>query len=155
MIRQHTAAGAQRIIGLRGQATVRVSNPLRFAVRSRGVEDALEFRTAIDAWYWVVVVMVAVTVIGVAIPAFLTGPPLIKLVVLLAAVVAIGLPLWLARSTVYIVTDELLLVSSGPFSWRVPRDEITHVAPTRTILSSPALSLDRLEVRYGAKVVVV
>lgn len=56
---------------------------------------------------------------------------------------------WLFLRTEYLLGEEELLVRSGPFRWRIPVAEIREVAPTHNPLSSPALSLDRLEIRYG------
>lgn len=58
---------------------------------------------------------------------------------------------WIWTTTDYTLTSGELLVRSGPFRWRVPLAEIREVTPTHNPLSSPALSLDRLEIRYGAK----
>ena len=33
--------------------------------------------------------------------------------------------------------------------WRVPYDAIDEISPTRSSLSGPACSLDRLQIRYG------
>lgn len=63
--------------------------------------------------------------------------------------VGIGFPLWLLLSTRYILTTTELQVRGGPFRWNVPLNAITHVAPTRSLVSSPALSLDRLRINYG------
>lgn len=52
-------------------------------------------------------------------------------------------------STSYTVTDERLIIRSGPFRWRVVLDAIHSVEPSHSLLSSPAVSLDRLRVRYG------
>lgn len=62
-----------------------------------------------------------------------------------------GLPLWLLFSTTYSISSGVLLVRSGPFSWNIPLSEITRIVPTRSALSSPALSLDRLRVEYGSR----
>ena len=62
---------------------------------------------------------------------------------------------WLCFSTSYTVTREALLVQSGPFSWVVPLREISSIEPTRNPLSSPALSLDRLRIRYGAREIMI
>lgn len=63
---------------------------------------------------------------------------------------AFGFVLWIFLSTYYELNDRELVVRSGPFRWHVPLDSIASVRPTRNPLSSPALSLDRLELRYGA-----
>jgi membrane protein YdbS with pleckstrin-like domain len=56
---------------------------------------------------------------------------------------------WLWTTTDYTLGSGELLVRSGPFRWRVPLAEIQEIEPTRNPLSSPALSLDRLEIVYG------
>lgn len=56
---------------------------------------------------------------------------------------------WTWVTTHYTLISGELLIRSGPFHWRVPLAEIQEVTPTRNPLSSPALSLDRLEVVYG------
>ena len=63
----------------------------------------------------------------------------------------VGLPVWLFATTSYRFTDADLLVRSGPFRWRVPLREITSVRPSRDLLSSPALSLDRLRIDYAKR----
>lgn len=57
------------------------------------------------------------------------------------------LTLWILFDTGYRLDDEHLHVRSGPLRFRVRLDEIESVKPTRNPLSSPALSLDRLEIR--------
>ena len=42
-----------------------------------------------------------------------------------------------------------LIVRSGLYRRRIPLTAISEVSPTRNPLSSPALSLDRLNVRFG------
>lgn len=59
------------------------------------------------------------------------------------------LPIWLVRTTVYVLSADRLDVRSGPFRWKVPLHEIRKISPSRNILSSPAFSLDRLRIDYG------
>ena len=61
----------------------------------------------------------------------------------------LGFFLWLYFTTRYTITGDFLLVKSGPFSWVIPTDDIISIQPTRSPASSPALSLDRLLIRYG------
>lgn len=58
--------------------------------------------------------------------------------------------------TRYIISMNELLIISGPFHLRYPLAQIVDVQPTRSILTAPALSFDRIEVRFrsGASVVV-
>ena len=58
---------------------------------------------------------------------------------------------WLMLGTHYTVDRGTIRIVSGPFRWKVPIDEITSVSATRNPLSSPALSLDRLSIRYGKR----
>ncbi|MCU7856703.1 MAG: PH domain-containing protein [Candidatus Thiodiazotropha sp. (ex Lucinoma borealis)] len=71
-----------------------------------------------------------------------------SLIILAVVLLGTGLPIWLFVSTKYIVTEELLRIKSGPFSWSIPLSSISSVSETRNPLSSPALSLDRLELKY-------
>jgi hypothetical protein len=56
--------------------------------------------------------------------------------------------LWIVLRTNYEISPPDLLVRSGPLKWTVPLGGIIEVSPTRNPLSSPALSLDRLAIRY-------
>lgn len=49
----------------------------------------------------------------------------------------------------YGIGDQELIVRSGVVRHRIALRQITGVTPTRNPLSSPALSLDRLEIRWG------
>ena len=58
---------------------------------------------------------------------------------------------WVERSTYYELTPELLTIHAGPFRCRVTLSSITEARAERSILSSPALSRDRLRIsRHGA-----
>ena len=64
-------------------------------------------------------------------------------------VLTLGLPLWLLLDTRYTVTADELQICSGPFRWCIALSEVREVSPSRSWLSSPALSLDRIRVQYG------
>jgi hypothetical protein len=66
-----------------------------------------------------------------------------------AAIIVFGLPVWLLFSTYYVVEANTLKIRSGPFGWSILISEIKSVRPSRSVLSSPALSLNRLEIQYG------
>jgi Bacterial PH domain len=71
--------------------------------------------------------------------------------VLLLPVLGLGLvlPAWTVFATRYTLSDDALLVQSGPFSWRIALREVARISPSRETGSSPALSLDRLRIEYG------
>jgi hypothetical protein len=56
--------------------------------------------------------------------------------------------LWTLYGTRYTLTESILIVQSGPFRWVIDLEAIMEVFPTRNPLSSPACSLDRLQIRY-------
>lgn len=108
------------------------------------------YRSKIDRWLVVLLIVTgAVPTIALTGAAFYEPRLLEVWWVFLILAATIGLVLWIFLSTYYEIEDRDLNVRSGPFRWRVPLDSIESVRPSRNPLSSPALSLDRLEVRYG------
>lgn len=109
----------------------------------------MEFKTAVDTWYYALVMIVALVVAALVFPlAHDRSPQGIGLLVVSVALAA-GLPLWVMRTTRYIVTNDQLRIRLGLFSWTIPLDEITSVRRIRKLLPGPAFSADNLEIRYG------
>jgi hypothetical protein len=109
----------------------------------------MRFRSKIDAWLVLLVIATGVLALTTSIPLILRGVPgAIPIAVAVFASV-VGLPAWLLLTTSYWFEDEELCIRSGPLRWRIPINQIKAVTPTRNILSSPALSLDRLQIDYG------
>ena len=101
-----------------------------------------------DTWLMAVLVIAGLSSLSAA----LVVPPGepssgLALFSLLAAVDAFVL--WIFVRTFYVVTGTDLLVRSGPFRWTIPLNDILQVHPTSNPLSSPALSLDRLEIHHA------
>ncbi|MBV7454819.1 PH domain-containing protein [Acidovorax sp. sif1233] len=114
------------------------------------------FPSRVDSWLVAIGPLAALTAITAV--AGLTGPlvlnsgatpPVLALVAVILAF-ALVLPAWVALDTNYTFTAEELLVRSGPFRWRIALGDVCEVSPSRSWISSPALSLDRLCIRYGA-----
>ena len=104
--------------------------------------------------HWVLAVMLLCVVVCAYATASLVGQELTLHNSLLATfVLFIGVvfPLWLLGSTRYYVNEHnnQLIITSGPFKWRIDINSITSITETRNPLSSPALSLDRLLITYG------
>jgi hypothetical protein len=114
--------------------------------------DTETFRSRVDGSF----VAAAAVVIGVgllgAYAAATAGTFLMPAVVILPA---IGLVLWIWKSTRYVVTDTSLLVRCAFVRIAVPLAAITRLQRTSTMLSAPALSFDRLEVQHSAGSVVI
>lgn len=107
------------------------------------------YTSKIDTWL-LVVLLVSAGVALVAAGATLVTKSVFAIAIgAFIAAIGAGLPVWLLTSTKYTIGSERLLVQSGPFKWKVPLSEISSVEPTRNPLSSPALSLDRLHIKYG------
>ena len=107
------------------------------------------FASKVDAWLLATLVVTAGLSLW-AIGLVWTRTSSANAVVLTALIGLPGvvLPLWLL-ATSYELTSEELLVRSGPFRWRVPLAQVRDVVPSRSWLSAPALSLDRLRIDYA------
>ena len=57
--------------------------------------------------------------------------------------------------TKYTLSDGQLLINNGFSTQRIELTDITYIIPTRNMISAPALSLDRLEVDYKNKKVLI
>ena len=111
----------------------------------------MTFKSAVDLWLLVIVALVVIISLGVSIRLVLQSSPVGYLRVIGVMAVGIGLPFWLFYSTQYVVIDEVLQIQSGPFKWTIPITSISQVVETSNPLSSPALSLRRLEITYGER----
>ncbi|WP_166242931.1 PH domain-containing protein [Paenibacillus turpanensis] len=57
--------------------------------------------------------------------------------------------LWMWLTTFYVIDDSHLLIRYGPFKKNIPLSAIVSVKNTTNPSSSPALSLQRLEIAYN------
>ena len=64
-------------------------------------------------------------------------------------VLTCALMVWIYISTYYWLDDDMLRIRCGPFRCNVAYSSITSVQETRSLWSSMALSLDRIEIKYG------
>ena len=55
----------------------------------------------------------------------------------------------------YTLTADTLLVKNGFSTQRISLKDITHITPTSSTLSAPALSLDRIKIRYEGGSIVI
>lgn len=109
----------------------------------------MKFKSAVDTWYYLLALVLPLFIlVFVGVVAGKDDPSAIPIIAMVGFF-SLGLSLWLLFSTHYTVSQETLTIRSGPFRWVVPLDDIQLVAPSRSVLSSPALSLDRLGISYG------
>lgn len=111
------------------------------------------FRSKIDWWIFLVLALVLLTQLlafARVIPGHVSGSPAkIAIAIILSAVSLLILTILLR--TVYRVDRKELRIYCGPFWWTVKIADIESVAETRSPLSSPALSLDRIRINYGER----
>jgi membrane protein YdbS with pleckstrin-like domain len=70
-------------------------------------------------------------------------------IVLILAVMLPVFLLWMWLTTYYVLDESNLVIKYGPFKIIIPLNTIKSVKKTMNPLSSPALSLKRLEIIYG------
>jgi hypothetical protein len=131
---------------------------LSFCMRS-STTAATTFRSKIDPWLYCVVLLPLAVLVFACVSALISAPPErrapVALMLGVVALLMVVIPGWVLRSTAYVVGDGVLDVRCGPLHIVVPVADITRIVPTRTILSSPALSLDRMAIAYGKRKTVV
>ncbi|MFZ2491348.1 MAG: PH domain-containing protein [Thermoanaerobaculia bacterium] len=104
----------------------------------------LHFEAKRDLWLSIVIWLATAMTLAAAVDGYRTDRALFaSLMVAVAAVV-----LWILYGTYYTVSQDRLVVRSGPFRWNVALESIVSIEPTRNPFSAPATSLDRLEIVY-------
>ena len=113
---------------------------------------AKQFKSKIDSWILIVLIAIIVVDLGVVIGiASHPEDPFVTTAMIFLCIAAMALVASLLVRTHYSVDKNVLRIVSGPFRWTVALDQITSVSASRSPLSSPALSLDRLLIRYGKR----
>lgn len=107
------------------------------------------FRSKVDLWLVIVAVAVPIVMLEFILDGLNTPEKFAELTALVIVLAVLGIFAWLYFSTRYTISGDFLLVKAGPFTWMIPIEDISSVEPTRNPMSSPALSLDRLLIRYG------
>lgn len=113
---------------------------------------AKRFASKID--WWLIAIMMAsvvIVVIGLAVSINQDPDPTHAAVAVSLTLLFLALIGSVMFRTYYQVDGDNLRIVCGPFHWNVAIDQITSVERTRNPLSSPALSLDRLRIRYADK----
>jgi membrane protein YdbS with pleckstrin-like domain len=110
------------------------------------------FRSKVDTWLVLVVVAALVVLAAALVSMVVAGGSFAAIALFLGVMTAVTLFIGLIFTrTWYEIDSQELRIVSGPFRWTIPRESIRSVEESRNPLSSPALSLDRLRIRYGEK----
>lgn len=95
---------------------------------------------------WLGIVLWGSAMIPVAIYFFLAPKIFLLLLIGVILIVFIG---WIWFKTGYTINEKELIAQTGPFRSKIPLKSIRKVSRTRNPLSSPALSLDRLDIKFS------
>ena len=115
------------------------------------------FKSKIDLWIGFIIAVSAFLCAAISLPLLLSSSIANVLIAVLILGLGSAFPIWLLFSTNYSwllfstnysTNEKDLLIKCGPFRWVVPLATITSVKETKNPLSSPALSLDRLQISY-------
>jgi len=103
------------------------------------------YKSKVDLWLiWMLVGIVLVFPLGLTL---IIGEGFSLMLVICGFMMAFIA--WSCFVTRYQVEPESIYIYSGCFKVHVPVDMITSIKNTRYAISSPAWSLDRLEINYG------
>jgi hypothetical protein len=108
-----------------------------------------KFRSKVDSWLFVLLI-VAIAAQVFALVAVTNGDASgsEKIIVIAIIVPGVLLTTSVLLRTHYSVYDGKVRIVSGPFAWTILVSEIEEITESHSVVSSPALSLDRLKIRY-------
>ena len=109
----------------------------------------IRFRSKVDTWLVLLVVAAAIAAVSGSFPLVAQGAPGALPIAVLVVLLTLALPAWLLAATYYELAGQELLIRSGPLRWRIDLTQIRSVTPSKSLISSPALSMDRLRIDYG------
>ncbi|MDE0348680.1 MAG: PH domain-containing protein [Gammaproteobacteria bacterium] len=112
------------------------------------------YRSKTTPWLVGVMVLAMVVLVGALWTAWRDGSP--AEFAIAAPLHLLGLVLVLSGFHVrYWIADSVLHVRASLFRWRIPVDSIISVTPSRSWMSAPALSLDRLAILHKKGTVMI
>jgi hypothetical protein len=107
------------------------------------------YRSKVDAWLFI---FIYATIIACAMPIVYYGDVLKGVIITAVLLVPITFCMFNIK---YTIRGSSLIVKDGLFSHTYDIDDIKSVKPTHTLLSAPAASLDRLEIKFSHDTLVV
>lgn len=61
------------------------------------------------------------------------------------------LVLWIYNATFYVLSEDFLILRCGPLKVKIPYENIDSIKCTRNLISSIALSVDKLKIKISGK----
>jgi len=118
--------------------------------------DAAVFPSRRDAWLVILLWAASAALVVSALELGRgVGSPAGRAAGALGGLAAAGLALWILYGTDYRVSGDEVRIRSGPFRFRVPLAAIESVRPSRSPLSAPACSLDRVLIEAGRRRILI
>ncbi len=111
--------------------------------------NKIVFKSKIDTWL-VFVLVVALLILGYA--AMTSG---LSAITTLFFIISSAFITSVLFNTKYTLENDQLIVQSGFLNWSIQVKDITSIESTHNPISSPALALDRLQVNYKNKRVLI
>lgn len=116
--------------------------------------EPVVYKSKVDTWLWIIIFSIMIISAVICVGACFYTP------VALASLILLLLAFWLVidiyRNTKYTIDGTKLHIKSGVLvDTRCDIAKITEIVETNTLLSSPALSFDRLEICAGKRIVAV
>lgn len=110
----------------------------------------MKFNSKKDWWLTLIIWGGALFAIGSGMYGLMEKPAdlFIIFIVIFGAIIVPLFMLWMWFTTYYILNEENLIIKYGPFKSTIPLQSINRVKKTNNPLSSPALSLKRVEIHY-------
>lgn len=105
----------------------------------------LRIKSAVDWW---LALIIWLTIGGMIATAIFAPPDELQLLVYATIFFTVGFMLWLYYGTYYEFQADILYCRAGPFVARVPYNKITSIRLSNNPLSSMALSVKRIEIKY-------
>lgn len=105
------------------------------------------YPSKVDGWLAFFIAIAPIGALSAVVGAFITGEGLAIAFggALLIAFIYAGLVFPMR----YGISDDAIVVCHGMVRQRIPLAEISEVRPSRNLIASPALSLDRLQIVFG------
>lgn len=111
----------------------------------------MRFQSKIDSWLLVLLIIAIAGQVAAIVAVVASSSSGFETAIVIAITVpGISLIVSILLRTHYTIFDGELRIVSGPFFWTISISDITDIVPSKNILSSPALSLDRLKITYGS-----
>lgn len=111
------------------------------------------YPSKVDSWFVAIMAFAACAAIAGLIVAGVKESPMRAVQGGFILLGVVGFIVWLLRGTNYTLDERKLIIRSGPLRWTIALDDIKSIAKPANRFrgsSSPALSMDRLEIIYGA-----